>query len=84
MYFEFLFTNFFVYFIVRLLDLSFNWKAEKEDEREVVFLGGDIHCGVTSGRVKWSSLGETFTVGSPQVEFSGLPLGRHPPRGHLR
>lgn len=34
--------------LVRLLDLSFNWKAAKEDEREVVFLGGDIHCGVTS------------------------------------
>jgi hypothetical protein len=34
---------------VRLLDLSFNWKAKNEDEREVVFLGGDIHCGVSSG-----------------------------------
>jgi hypothetical protein len=35
--------------LVRLLDLSFNWKSKNEDEREVVFLGGDIHCGVSSG-----------------------------------
>jgi hypothetical protein len=40
---------------VRLLDLSFNWKAAKEDEREVVFLGGDIHCGVTSGK-SWEEI----------------------------
>jgi len=32
----------------RLLDLAFNWKAEAEDDRDVVFIGGDIHCGVTS------------------------------------
>lgn len=34
--------------LVRLLDLCFAWKAEDEDGREVVMLGGDIHCGVTS------------------------------------
>lgn len=32
----------------RILDLSFSWKNEDEDEREVLLLGGDIHCGVTS------------------------------------
>jgi len=32
----------------RLLDLCFNWKVEDEDNREVLLLGGDIHCGVTS------------------------------------
>ena len=32
----------------RLLDLSFKWKNEDEDGREVLLLGGDIHCGVTS------------------------------------
>ena len=34
--------------LVRLLDLSFNWKAVNEDEREVIMIGGDIHCGVRS------------------------------------
>ncbi|XP_023319733.1 uncharacterized protein LOC111694908 [Eurytemora carolleeae] len=34
--------------LVRLLDLAFTWKSQEEDDREVVFLGGDIHCGVTS------------------------------------
>ncbi len=34
---------------MRLLDLAFTWKSQEEDDREVVFLGGDIHCGVTSG-----------------------------------
>ena len=32
----------------RLLDLSFKWKNQDEDGREVLLLGGDIHCGVTS------------------------------------
>ena len=32
----------------RLLDLAFKWKNEDEDGREVLLLGGDIHCGVTS------------------------------------
>ena len=34
--------------LVRLLDLCFNWKSQDEDGREVLLLGGDIHCGVTS------------------------------------
>jgi len=34
--------------LTRLLDLSFNWKSQDEDGREVLLLGGDIHCGVTS------------------------------------
>ena len=33
--------------LLRLLDLAFNWKASVPD-RDVVFLAGDIHCGVTS------------------------------------
>ena len=32
----------------RLLDLCFGWKNQDEDGREVLLLGGDIHCGVTS------------------------------------
>ncbi len=32
--------------LVRLLDLCFAWKAE--GSREVLFIAGDIHCGVTS------------------------------------
>ena len=32
----------------RLLDLCFGWKNEDEDGREVLLLGGDIHCGVSS------------------------------------
>ena len=69
--------TFWVFVSVRLLDLSFNWKAAHEDEREVVFLGGDIHCGVTSG-----------TIPSIQTERGRegvrLPRGWHPLRGHLR
>jgi len=34
--------------LVRLLDLSFDWKSKNEDGREVLLLGGDIHCGVSS------------------------------------
>jgi len=34
--------------LVRILDLSFGFKREDEDNREVLLLGGDIHCGVTS------------------------------------
>ncbi len=37
--------------IIRLLDLCFAWKAEGERSqagREVLLVGGDIHCGVTS------------------------------------
>ena len=34
--------------LLRLLDLSFDWKSKNEDEREVLLLGGDIHCGVSS------------------------------------
>jgi len=34
--------------LVRILDLAFGWKNEDEDNREVLLLGGDIHCGVTS------------------------------------
>ena len=37
--------------LVRLLDLCFTWKSEGEDSgvgRDVLLIGGDIHCGVTS------------------------------------
>lgn len=34
--------------LVRILDLSFGFKSADEDNREVLLLGGDIHCGVTS------------------------------------
>jgi len=34
--------------LTRLLDLCFNWKSQDEDGREVLLLGGDIHCGVSS------------------------------------
>eukprot|EP00090_Calanus_glacialis_P022732 TRINITY_DN35023_c0_g1_i1.p1 TRINITY_DN35023_c0_g1~~TRINITY_DN35023_c0_g1_i1.p1 ORF type:complete len:558 (-),score=155.12 TRINITY_DN35023_c0_g1_i1:176-1849(-) len=34
--------------LTRLLDLSFDWKSQDEDGREVLLLGGDIHCGVSS------------------------------------
>ena len=38
--------------LLRLLDLCFGWKKEGEEggggAREVLLLGGDIHCGVTS------------------------------------
>lgn len=37
--------------LIRLLDLCFNWKAAGEADsiqREVLLIGGDIHCGVTS------------------------------------
>ena len=30
--------------LVRIPDLSFDWKETDEDGREVVMLGGDIHC----------------------------------------
>ena len=35
----------------RLLDSCFGWKSEGEEtgvQREVLLIGGDIHCGVTS------------------------------------
>lgn len=37
--------------LVRLLDMCFSWKAEGEENgvgRDVLLVGGDIHCGVTS------------------------------------
>ena len=37
--------------LLRLLDFCFAWKHEGEEsgtEREILMLGGDIHCGVTS------------------------------------
>lgn len=37
--------------LIRLLDLCFGWKSEGEESgsgRDVLLLGGDIHCGVTS------------------------------------
>ena len=37
--------------LIRLLDLCFSWKAEGENSgigRDVLLIGGDIHCGVTS------------------------------------
>jgi len=34
--------------LVRVLDKCFNWKSQNENEREVLLIGGDIHCGVTS------------------------------------
>merc|ERR1712048_103634 len=34
--------------LVRLLNLAFGWKSEKEEDRDVIFIGGDIHCGVHS------------------------------------
>jgi len=34
--------------LLRLLDLCFDWKSQDEDGREVLLLGGDIHCGVSS------------------------------------
>ena len=36
--------------LIRLLDLCFAWKNEGEESsraKEVLLLGGDIHCGVT-------------------------------------
>ena len=36
--------------LIRLLDLCFDWKNSGEESvcgREVLLLGGDIHCGVT-------------------------------------
>ena len=32
----------------RLLNLCFGWKNQDKDGREVLLLGGEIHCGVTS------------------------------------
>ena len=34
--------------LVRILDLAFGWKEGDEDGREVLMIGGDIHCGVRS------------------------------------
>ena len=37
--------------LIRLLDLCFSWKSAGEvsgQGREVLLIGGDIHCGVTS------------------------------------
>ena len=34
--------------LTRLLDLSFDWKSQHEDAHEILLLGGDIHCGVSS------------------------------------
>jgi len=34
--------------LIRILDMSFKFKGEDEDNREVLLLGGDIHCGVSS------------------------------------
>ena len=37
--------------LIRLLDLCFSWKAEGEKNgigRDILLIGGDIHCGVTS------------------------------------
>ena len=34
--------------LVRVLDKCFDWKHEDEESRDVLLLGGDIHCGVTS------------------------------------
>ena len=37
--------------MIRLLDLCFSWKEEGEQNgagRDVLLIGGDIHCGVTS------------------------------------
>ena len=30
--------------------MAFNWKGEDEEGRDVVFIGGDIHTGVESGK----------------------------------
>ena len=37
--------------LIRLLDICFSWKAEGENSgigRDILLIGGDIHCGVTS------------------------------------
>ena len=34
--------------LTRILDMSFHWKSQDEDKRDVLLLGGDIHCGVSS------------------------------------
>ena len=34
--------------LVRVLDKCFDWKSGDEHNREILLLGGDIHCGVTS------------------------------------
>ena len=37
--------------LIRLMDLCFSWKAAGEDTgvgRDILLIGGDIHCGVTS------------------------------------
>ena len=36
--------------LIRLLDMCFAWKSEGEESgraRDILLLGGDIHCGVT-------------------------------------
>ena len=33
---------------MRVLDKCFDWKQQDEAARDVLLLGGDIHCGVTS------------------------------------
>jgi len=34
--------------LVRLFESVFNWKAQNKDERDIIFIGGDIHVGVTT------------------------------------
>ena len=49
--------------LVRLLDICFAWKNEGEDSgqgREVIMIGGDIHCGVTSVVRYWTIPKLTF------------------------
>ena len=34
--------------LLKLVELCFDWKSQGEGMRDLIFIGGDIHCGVTT------------------------------------
>lgn len=56
--------------LTRLLDMVFEWKNEKKAERDVVFVGGDIHVGVTSAI-------KDAKTGLEVVHLTTTPISNH-------
>jgi len=56
--------------LVRLFDLVFDWKSVNKEDRDIVFLGGDIHVGVTS-KIK------DHKTGVEATHLTATPISNH-------
>jgi phosphodiesterase/alkaline phosphatase D-like protein len=56
--------------LVKVFDMVFDWKAANKEDRDVVFVGGDIHVGVTSTIKDHKS-------GAEAVHLTATPISNH-------